>query len=47
MGTASSIQAQAETQIATVTSLPNPQEGGIVETLANLSEGTYALKFVV
>ncbi|MFC9601301.1 DeoR family transcriptional regulator [Peribacillus butanolivorans] len=52
VGAASSIQAQAETEIAAVTSLPNPQEGQNNRSsgnfsVENLPEGTYALKFVV
>ncbi|MFB7641156.1 hypothetical protein [Peribacillus butanolivorans] len=52
VGAESSIQAQAETEIAAVTSLPNPQEGQNNRSsgnfsVENLPEGTYALKFVV
>jgi hypothetical protein len=48
----SAIHAQAETEIASVTSLPTPQEGQKNRSsgnfsVENLPEGTYALKFVV
>lgn len=52
VGTESSVQAQAETQIAAVTSLSTPQEGQKNRSsgnfsVENLPAGTYALKFVV
>ncbi|SMF71096.1 DeoR family transcriptional regulator [Priestia filamentosa] len=52
VGTESSVKAQAETQIAAVTSLSTPQEGQKNRSsgnfsVENLPAGTYALKFVV
>ncbi|RAS71626.1 hypothetical protein A4U60_26235 [Priestia endophytica] len=52
MGSESSVKAQAETQIAAVTSLSTPQEGQKNRSsgnfsVENLPAGTYALKFVV
>ncbi|WP_411205876.1 DeoR family transcriptional regulator [Priestia filamentosa] len=52
VGTESSVKAQAETQIASVTSLSTPQEGQKNRSsgnfsIENLPAGTYALKFVV
>ncbi|WP_242068072.1 DeoR family transcriptional regulator [Priestia endophytica] len=52
VGNESSVKAQAETQIAAVTSLSTPQEGQKNRSsgnfsVENLPAGTYALKFVV
>jgi hypothetical protein len=52
VGTKSSVHAQAETEIASVTSLPTPQPGQKNRSsgnfsVENLPPGTYALKFVV
>lgn len=52
VGPESSVKAQAETQIAAVTSLSTPQEGQKNRSsgnfsVENLPAGTYALKFVV